>query len=191
MYSNRTKVYTPSKHSLDALPLSSFLDSYNSAKSAVLENYEKQFQTLLEKEIRNFLDRWNANNESSYEGSLEELGLEAKVRAKLGDRPDPRSDPRVVEVFENFARDFSIPKNADWFFSQTVAKFAKLPLVKNERGYSAKRLFLDHIKGDKQLLALYFICMYQKRSTFLEKQTDIKYRSFCSLVPLICLGLSG
>ncbi len=185
-FTAKPKVYQINKHDLGHLPLEDLTHEYFELRDELQDAYHIQFASQLKKEQERFLATWNKTNEASYEGSFEELNLEGKVLAKLGDMPDFRTSKEAVTLLEGFASKYAVPKNADWFWSQTLAKFSQLPLVKNSNGkYSPKRLFVDNIKENEQLYALWLISTYPKRSIFLDKQTDIKHKNYSSLVPII------
>ena len=181
----KPKAYSATKQDIKDLPLADFLEELLDTRAMVSSSRSRMYEEEIEKAQLRFLETWNMSHEESYEGSFEELDLEAKVRAKLGDLPDLGSDARVVEVFTRFAKDWNMPKNADWFFSQTQARFAQLKLVKNSNGYSAKALYLDHIAKSKELLAIWHLVRFSARSALVEKQIDVRYRDYCSLVPII------
>jgi hypothetical protein len=170
------KTYSTIKQSLDELPLATLSRDFDELATRNLDKYNWSYKELLDKAKQQFL----ANN-TDYTGSFEELNLDWQVRASLGNLPALDYSFQL----ENFAKIFAIPKNADWFFAQTISKFGQLPLVKNERGYSAKTLYLEHIKNNPPLKALWLLLRHPKRSVLLEKQTDLKFRNYSSLVPII------
>lgn len=188
MYSTRKtpRVWTTTKQSLESLPLEQLGEDYKALRDLIVSDYKAQFLAEVEAAKRRYIKQYNATNEASYEGSFEELNLESTVRAKLGTLPDLGSDERIIALLEDFATKFGLKKSSDWFFSQALGKFGQLRLAKNEAGlYSAKKLFLDHISGNDELYALVQLFKHPQRSMLLEKQTDVKNRNFCSLVPIV------
>jgi hypothetical protein len=188
MYSTRKtpRTWTTSKQSLESLPLGQLGQDYKDIRDLIFSEHKASFTREVEASKHRFIRQWNATNESSYEGSFEELNLESTVRAKLGDLPDLGSDGSIIALLEDFSSKFAIKKNAEWFFSQAIARFGQLRLVKNDTGlYSAKKLFVDHIAGNNELYALVQLFKHPQRSMILDKQTDPKNRNFCSLVPIV------
>lgn len=188
IYSTRktTRVWTSNKQSLESIPLEQLGEDYKALRNLIYSDYNAQFLLEVEKAKQRYSKQYNAVNEAVYEGSFEELNLESTVRAKLGSQPDLGSDERVIVLLEDFATRFGLKKSSDWFFSQALAKFGQLRLAKNESGlYSAKKLFLEQISGNNELYALVQLFKHPQRSMLLDKQTDVKNRNFCSLVPIV------
>lgn len=186
MYSTKTsRSYSTTKQSLDSLPLARLFADFSDVQAKQARELDAKREALLEKEKAKFLTRWSENNESSYEGDFEFLA--DQIQAKLASLSGLGSDVSKAQdlVLAEFAKTWSIPKNADWFFSQMLAKFAQIPLRKNEHGYSARQLFLDGFTGKPEMLALLFIAKSTSRGLFLEKQTSLMYRDCSALVPLV------
>lgn len=186
MYSTKTvRTYSTTKQSLDSLPLARLFADISGVQDRLTEEIEAKRESLLEKEKLNFLTRWNETNESSYEGDFDFLAdsVQAKLDALVD--LDDLGSKEEAKILEEFGKTWSIPKNADWFFSQMLAKIAQIPLKKNERGYSARQLFLDGFTGRPEMMALLFIAKSNARGAFLEKQTSAAYRDYSALVPLV------
>ena len=186
MYHKRT--YTPSVQNLDNLPLANLAADYEEIRSNALHVRKLEHSRLKKKLEEDYVTLYNATHEAPYEGSFEELNLDAQVAAKL---PNSRglgqlAESQIVDLVNEFGEKFAIKKNPTWFFGQMLARFAQLPLKRTESGlYSAKALLLEHIRSRPELTALWLIAKHPTRSTFLDKQTDPKHRSYSSLVPLI------
>lgn len=186
MYTNKlhTRTYTPSAKSLEQIPLSSLAHDYDSLVTEKYGEFNKFKADAIKREEKVFLERWNASHEESYEGDLD--FIVDQVQAKLGSGPTLGSDPDYIELIEDFASKYRLSAGADWFWGQAVARFAMLPLAKNENGlYSAKALVINHIRDDSVLKALLILAKYPKRSSLVDKQTEAKVRNYCSLVPLV------
>jgi hypothetical protein len=88
-------------------------------------------------------------------------------------------------ILLDFSTTNNIKKNAEWVFSQMLAKFAELPLEKNENGlYSGKAMFRA-IRTSPFMSGMLLVCKHPTRSIFLTGQTSPLYSAYCSLVPLV------
>lgn len=186
MYTNKlhTRTYTPSIKSIEQIPLSSLAHDYDSLVASKFLEFNKFKTESIKRAEKAFLDNWNASHEESYEGDMDHVV--GQVLSKIGTGPTLGSDPEYIELIEDFASKYRLSASADWFWGQAIAKFAMLPLAKNPNGlYSAKSLVVDHIRNDSVLKALLILAKYPKRSSLVDKQTEAKVRSYCSLVPLV------
>lgn len=94
--------------------------------------------------------------------------------------------PNIAEQIEQFAKDYRLKVRAEWVFPQLLAKFATLPLVKNESGkYSGAALFREIRSRGDWLSGAYLLTMHDSRGPFIDGQTSSKYRNYSALVPLI------
>lgn len=181
MYS-RAKVYNTTIHDLSSIPLGDLARDYSYLVADRADQISLAKEAFLAK-LKLQIDS-SYSGEGSYEGDYSEFNLEGQVATRFASWPGLGSE--VNELVEDFATRFQLKKHAEWFFSQMLATIGTLSLRKNDSGkYSAKHLFLDHFKGNNTMMAMWLICRHPTRSTFLDKQTDIKSRNYCSLVPLI------
>lgn len=181
MYS-KTKVYNTRLSDLSSIPLEHLGRDY---RDLVADNQERLVQAKQEflAKLKLQIDA-SHGGEESYEGDYSEFDLEGQVANRFAGWPGLGSE--LTALVEKFATDYQLKKNAEWFLSQMLAKIGTLELRKNDSGkYSAKHLFLDHFKSNDTMMGMWLLSRHPTRSTFLDKQTDIKHRNYCSLVPLI------
>lgn len=185
MYSNKPKQFAQTKQDISFLPLDELGKKFKQLMATSYKEYTEHKAQLLEKKQADFLAKWNANNEGSYEGSFEELGLEEKVVGNFqGLGQDQRDE--LKQYLETYITNLALGSKVSWLFPQMLSQFARLPLVKNSNGlYSAKALLNNHIKPSDSLTGMYVLCKYAARSMLIKGQTELENRNYCSLVPLI------
>lgn len=92
----------------------------------------------------------------------------------------------LAPLIEDFSSKYNLKHNADWFWGQAFARIAAVPLPLGSDGlYSAKTWYTNYIKNDTVLYAIAILAKYPTRSAIVHKQTEVKYRNYCSLVPLL------
>lgn len=188
MYSTKPRALATSKQDIIFLPLDEIGKKFKALMSSSYQDWKDHKEYLLEKLQNDFLLKWNQTHEESYEGSFDELGFEEKVSAQAGAFSGLGSEQKdELKLFlEDRTARMGLVAKAEWFFPQALAEFARLPLVKNDKGlYSAKALLNNHIKPNDQLTGLFVLFKHCPRSLLVKGQTDPLYRNYSALVPLI------
>ena len=183
MYSNKPRQFAQTKQDISFLPLDEIGKKFKSLMSTSYKDFTDHKQYLRERKIEDFLAKWNASNEGSYEGSFEELILD--VGGDFSGLGSEQKD-ELKQFLEDIISRLTLGSKTSWLFPQMLSEFARLPLVKNDTGlYSAKALLNTHIKQSDALVGMYVLCKHASRSMLIKGQTDVDNRNFCSLVPLV------
>lgn len=177
MYRYKQRTYTSNISDLSQIPFSDLVRDYEAARVRAFEYARAAKAALVTREnLRLGIDE----TEAPYEGSYESSG--PRVQVDVNSLVEKESSV----IIEDFITKHSLVKKSDWLFSQALAKFATLPLEKNDNGLiSAKKLYLDKIRNNELLFGCLLLFKYSKRSSLLEKQTAAERRNFCGLVPLV------
>lgn len=182
MYRYKQRTYTSNISDLSQIPFSDLVRDYEAARVRAFEYARAAKAALVTRVREKFLAEHGLNDsEVPYEGSYEGVNTD-NIQVDVNSIVEKESSI----IIEAFITKHSLVKKSDWLFSQALAKFATLPLEKNDNGLiSAKKLYLDKIRNNELLFGCLLLFKYSKRSSLLEKQTAAERRNYCGLVPLI------
>ena len=172
--------YNPNLRDLDHLPLQTWLDERESLENKLkLEHHQLwQRQVALAKEKTLACqtgEAWESNLDS-----MAEFRIPEKKPLDLIKHPD------ILAHYEKFFKGFNFLNNFNWIVSQTNSRLGTKPIQRNSQGlYSPKQVFLEYIRPNRQLLAMYYIYIRVPRSMWVQKQTQGDARGCSSMVPLI------
>jgi len=183
MYSTRTtpRAFT---HSIENIPFAEIATAYDNLNRQAYGEWVIEQQQHNEYRKEKFLKNWAAEHEAPFEGDIEEEMSFSMDKSKYPGMSAQYKDEFSIYM-DSFATKHKMQANAEWIFSQILAKFSTLPLVEYEDDtISASELFKE-IRKSPFLSGMLLVCKHSTRSTFIKGQTDEKYKNFSSLVPLV------
>lgn len=181
----KTRTYRPTDKSIETLPLEELGELFKSLVKVAKEEFNTKQQLVRQRLELEFIRKYNATHEDSYEGDFD--FLDATVTAEIGKFCSLGSDQikEFEEAVFSMAKQFNFSKKAhEWVFPQMQAFLVESLKLPSTEEISCSEVY-NVAWTNPKLLAIVEIFKISNRGPLLGTMTSEECRDYNKLVPLV------